>query len=57
MKFKLLKIRKRIPKKEDSTNDLIPLGIKETIGRKLSFNEMGERQLPSSKRYTNLSND
>lgn len=52
-KFKLLKIKKRPAKVEDTTNDLIPKGIKETVGEKLPFNEMGEKQLPSSKLYTN----
>lgn len=55
MKFKLLKIKKRTP--EVKVNDCVPQGIKQTVGQKLPFNEMGAKQLPSSKRYTNISND
>lgn len=57
MKFKLLKLKKRTPKIEDKRNDLTPLGINRTVGNRLPFNEMGEKQLPSSKHYTNISND
>jgi hypothetical protein len=57
MKFKLLKIKKRTPKVQDTTNDLIPQGINKTVGEKLPFNEMGAKQLPSTTKYTNISND
>ena len=57
MKLKLFKIKKRVPQYQEKVDDLIPKGIKETVGTKLPFNEMGDRQYPSSKPYTNLSND
>lgn len=51
-KLKLLKIKKRITTPE--VNDLTPKGIGQTVGTKLPFNEMGAKQYPSSKPYTNL---
>lgn len=57
MKFRLLKIKKRPAKVQDTTNDLIPQGVNKTVGEKLPFNEMGAKQLPSSTKYTNISND
>jgi hypothetical protein len=57
MKFRLLKIKKRPAKVQDTTNDLIPQGVSKTVGEKLPFNEMGAKQLPSSTKYSNISND
>ena len=45
-------IKKRTPKPND-LGDLEPRGFK-VIGTKLPFNEMGSKQLPSSKLYSNF---
>jgi hypothetical protein len=52
MKFKLLKIKKRTP--EVKVDDCVPQGINKTVGKKLPFNEMGAKQLPSSKLYSDI---
>lgn len=51
MKFKLLKIKRRPKKELDTTNDLIPQGISKTVGTRLPFNEMGNKQLPANQIY------
>lgn len=51
--MKLFKIFKKRTPKSDDLGDLEPKGFK-VIDTKIPFNEMGSKQLPSSKLYTNF---
>ena len=51
--MKLFKIFKKRTPKSDDLGDLETKGFT-TVGIKLPYNEMGAKQLPSSKLYTNF---